>query len=177
MHYLLASLSSTSSAESINDPGFPLNGKSKGGDVGLDGDATVTFSHHYSEKAPSIGKKFVRNAFIEESRTKHSSNTGILGFASHYFFPCERLLSLRHWQDLFSTCPYLLFVLYIYISKATINQLIGYLLMRRFTRKKKKKTNTHTRTTKNPLYLYLYLSPLLLQTLILQLEHQLRLFH
>lgn len=78
MHYLLASLSSTSSAESINDPGFPLNGKSKGGDVGLDGDATVTFSHHYSEKAPSRGKKFVRNAFIEESRTKHSSDTGIL---------------------------------------------------------------------------------------------------
>ncbi|XP_044185208.1 neuroblast differentiation-associated protein AHNAK-like [Acropora millepora] len=52
-HRQSASLSSTSSAESINDPGFPLNGKSKGGDVGLHGDATVTFSHHYSEKAPS----------------------------------------------------------------------------------------------------------------------------
>ncbi|XP_074630281.1 uncharacterized protein LOC141889042 isoform X2 [Acropora palmata] len=52
-HRQSASLSSTSSAESINDPGFPLNGKSKGGDVGRDGEATVTFSHHYSEKAPS----------------------------------------------------------------------------------------------------------------------------
>lgn len=72
MYYLSASLSPTSSAESINDPGFPLNGKSKGRDVGLDGDGTVTFSHHYSEKAPSLGKKLVRSAFIEESRTKHS---------------------------------------------------------------------------------------------------------
>ncbi|XP_068731290.1 neuroblast differentiation-associated protein AHNAK-like [Montipora capricornis] len=50
-----ASLSSTSSADSVSDPGFSFGGKTKGGQIGLDGNGTpMTFSDHYSEKAPSV---------------------------------------------------------------------------------------------------------------------------
>ena len=59
IHFVFtASFASTSSADSVSDPEFSFGGKAKGGDIGLDGSGTpVTFSHHYSEKAPSVGKK------------------------------------------------------------------------------------------------------------------------
>ena len=53
----IASFASTSSADSVSDPEFSFGGK-KGGEIGLNGSGTpVTFSHRYSEKAPSAGKK------------------------------------------------------------------------------------------------------------------------
>lgn len=60
--FFLASLS-TSSADSASDHEFSFGTKTKGGNLGLNGNGTpVTFSHRYSEKAPSVGKSKMPNA-------------------------------------------------------------------------------------------------------------------
>lgn len=60
---LTASFSSTSSADTASDPEFSFPGKTKGGEIGLNGSGTpVTFSHHYSEKAPTVGKMLLTRA-------------------------------------------------------------------------------------------------------------------
>lgn len=60
--FFLASLS-TSSADSASDHEFSFGTKKKGGNIGLNGNGTpVTFSHRYSEKAPSVGKSKMPNA-------------------------------------------------------------------------------------------------------------------
>ena len=89
---LLASLSSTSSADSVSDPGFSFGGKTKGGEIGLDGNGTpMTFSHHYSEKAPSVGKQLPRNALTELNHARrHFCNTfnEILNYSFHLSVSC-----------------------------------------------------------------------------------------
>lgn len=69
--FFLASLS-TSSADSASDHEFSLGTKTKGGNIGLNGNGTpVTFSHRYSEKAPSVGKSKMPNAAINSHTHLH----------------------------------------------------------------------------------------------------------
>lgn len=60
----IGTLSSGSSVDTASEPELSLATKTKGGDIGLNGHGTpITFSHHYSEEAPSAGKKKIQVMF------------------------------------------------------------------------------------------------------------------